>query len=90
MAEVDCEQVLVEIYTYLDGELTSEVREAIHVHLDGCSHCLEIYEFEAELRQVIAQRCRDAVPPDLRSRIAQAIGLEVAPDDPAPGTGALF
>ncbi len=87
MADVDCEQVLLEIYTYLDGELTHQVREAIHVHLDGCNHCLEIYEFEAELRQVIAHRCRDAVPPDLRTRIAQAIGLELGPDDPAPDAG---
>ena len=68
--EVDCNAVVEELYTFLDGELTVETRTVITAHLHGCSDCLEIYDFEAELRQVISLRCREQVPDELRRRIA--------------------
>lgn len=78
VAEVDCEQVLLEIYTYLDGELTEEKKSAIGEHLQGCTHCLEIYDFEAELRHVVSSACsHDPLPADLRMRIARTIGIDL-------------
>ncbi len=81
--EVDCARALVEIYTYLDGELTEERRTLIAAHIETCGPCLDIFDFEAELRTVVQQRCRDQVPEHLRRRILQALeGLEA--DPPAP------
>jgi len=71
----DCESALAEIYTYLDGEMTDEKRSLIASHLDGCSPCVEAYDFEAELRMVISRRCRDEVPDTLRLRIAEKLTL---------------
>jgi mycothiol system anti-sigma-R factor len=68
-----CEDALHELYHFLDGELTDERRELISVHIEECTTCLGAYDFEAELRTVVAQRCRDTVPESLRARIAQAI-----------------
>lgn len=79
MAEGDCDEVLEELYGFLDGELTVEVRAQIQQHLDDCTPCIEAYDFEAELRIVIAQKCRDSVPDDLRRRIADAIGKDAEP-----------
>jgi mycothiol system anti-sigma-R factor len=67
-----CDETLAELYTYLDGELTDESREKIRFHLDDCPPCGEIAGFESELRKVIASKCIDHVPDELRARIAAA------------------
>ena len=80
---VDCEQALAEIYTYLDGELTDEKRTLIAGHLEGCNPCIEVYDFEAELRVVISTRARhEAVPETLRMRIAEKLTLFVRGEIP--------
>ena len=71
--EVDCNSVVTELYTFLDGEMTVEKREHIRVHLDDCNPCLEHYDFEAELRIVISHRCREEVPDTLRDRVASQL-----------------
>ena len=73
-----CGAAIEELYHFLHGELTEERRITIQVHLDGCSSCLEVFDFEAELREVVAERCQDRVPDDLKRRIAGLIGLEDA------------
>ena len=73
----DCGEALHQLYFFLDGELTIERRQAITHHLDDCDPCLEVFDFEAELRMVISQKCRDEVPPALRQRVADALrGLD--------------
>ena len=73
---VDCQEAVHELYYYLDGELTEERREEIRVHLDWCGPCNGAADFEAELRRVIANRCRDRVPDSLIRRVAEAIDEE--------------
>ena len=47
-----------------------EAIEAIHAHLEGCPDCLQAFDFHAELRTVIAAKCRnDEMPPGLLGRI---------------------
>ncbi|MGI8492048.1 MAG: mycothiol system anti-sigma-R factor [Acidimicrobiales bacterium] len=70
----ECREALDTLYHYLDGELTPQRREAIQRHLDQCSPCLEAFDFEAELKLVIAKRCREQVPDALRARVARALG----------------
>ncbi len=69
----DCQRALATLYTFLDGELTPERRSEIQHHLDGCSPCLEAFDFEAELKIIVARRCREQVPESLRVRIAIAL-----------------
>ena len=71
-----CREALHTVYHYLDGELTPERREAIAHHLDECPPCVGAYDFEAELRKLIANHCHDQVPDELRDRIARAIDHE--------------
>lgn len=74
--EVDCNETLYRLYTYLDGELTEERRLQIKRHLDECPPCVEAFDFEAELRIVIATRCKDHVPESLRERVKLALIAE--------------
>lgn len=79
----DCDDAVHRLYHFLDGELDDSKRMHITQHLDECLPCLEAFDFEAELRIVIAQKCREQVPDHLRDRIAQAIQHErIHPTDP--------
>jgi mycothiol system anti-sigma-R factor len=80
----DCEQALRTLYYFLDGELTPDRRVAIERHLNECSPCLEAFDFEAELKIVIARSCRDQVPEGLRQRIADALHQAAVPSE-SPG-----
>jgi mycothiol system anti-sigma-R factor len=71
---MDCEKAIVRVYGYLDGELTVWRRWTIRRHLDKCPPCSQGYDFEFELRQVVSRKCREEVPPDLKRRIAEALG----------------
>ena len=75
-ASLNCQEAVHELYHYLDGELTEERRVEISIHLDWCGPCSGAAEFEAELRRVIANRCKDRVPQTLMDRIAAAIDEE--------------
>ncbi len=72
----DCNDALHELYTYIDGELTDGKRQVITAHLNACGECFEAFDFQAELRQVVAHKCRDEVPDALKDRIAQLIDDE--------------
>ena len=81
MADGNCDDALHELYGYLDGELTAERRNDIQHHLDDCPPCYEAFDFEAELRLVIARKCTETVPESLKHRIAEAIRQEAATPD---------
>ena len=71
----DCNETLRELEAFLDGELSDEAQQGIHTHLDGCLDCLQAYDFHAELRTVIRQKCsNDEIPASLLSRIEQCLG----------------
>ena len=76
---MDCESASHRMYHYLDGELTVWRRWVITRHLDHCPPCAHGVDFEMELRQVIASRCRDRVPEELKRRVAEQLGR--APDE---------
>jgi mycothiol system anti-sigma-R factor len=70
---VDCNETIERLYWFLDGELTEERRIEIKVHLDECAPCLDAFDFESELRLLIASRCKDHVPESLRRRVHDAL-----------------
>jgi mycothiol system anti-sigma-R factor len=69
----DCREAVELLYHYIDGELTEQRRVLISHHLDDCPPCMKAFDFEAELRIVVSQRCRERVPDELQQRIAEAI-----------------
>ncbi|MBS1846697.1 MAG: mycothiol system anti-sigma-R factor [Actinobacteria bacterium] len=73
MSEQDCREALRDLYEYLDGELTVERRERIRLHVEACGGCLSAYDFEVELRRLIARTCQCEAPEALRERVARAL-----------------
>jgi mycothiol system anti-sigma-R factor len=80
----DCNETLRELYAYLDGELPPVEQAHVQHHLDECMDCLQAFDFHAELRTVIAEKCRhDEVPPGLLDKIRGCFGDDALP--PAAG-----
>ena len=68
----NCNETIRELEAFLDGALSEEGHHAIHAHLEGCSDCLQAFDFHAELRSVIAAKCQnDEMPPGLLARIEE-------------------
>lgn len=64
-----CDDAVAELYRYLDGELSDDIRTNIEGHLRRCSPCLEAFDFEVELRKVIVARNSEVCPEALKARI---------------------
>ncbi|MDQ3177580.1 MAG: zf-HC2 domain-containing protein [Actinomycetota bacterium] len=85
----DCEETLRELDSFLDGELSEAGHDTIRQHLGGCPDCLGAFDFHAELKEVIAEKCqRDEMPAGLLSRLEQCLESEglpsAAPVDDGP------
>ena len=77
----DCDETLKELETFLDGELTEDAVVAMRAHLEGCTDCLQAFDFHAELKAVIADKChRDQMPPGLLTRIEECLHTDLDDD----------
>jgi mycothiol system anti-sigma-R factor len=69
----DCRQTLTELQMFLDGELPQEHQQQVLDHLHECLECYHAYDFQAELKQIIAAKCaNEPLPPGLLDRIKQS------------------
>ncbi len=84
-----CQEALRAMYEFLDKELSTDRRAHVQTHLDECIPCLEAFEFEAELKQVIATKCREEVPDYLYSRVRMSLRAEIDGNGSQGGIPAL-
>jgi len=67
---IDCDDVLRDVYLYLDDESDPELATRIRQHLDACSPCLKQYGLEQDVRALVARCCGgDRAPVHLHERI---------------------
>ena len=77
----DCNETLRELETFLDGELTEDALATIRAHLEDCPDCYQAFDFQAELKAVIAAKCQhDEMPPGLLGRIEQCFQTDLDGD----------
>jgi mycothiol system anti-sigma-R factor len=77
----DCNDTLREMEAFLDGELTDDATATLRGHLDGCPDCLQAFDFQAELKAVISEKCRrDEMPPGLLARIERCLQADLDDD----------
>jgi hypothetical protein len=77
MTNMTCEQIEARLPDYMEGDLTSDERDAFERHVDGCAHCRPIV---AELKAIVAQAgALGPIEPsrDLWSGIESRIGTPV-------------
>lgn len=67
---IDCDDVLRDLYLYLDDESDETLKNRIRQHLDGCAPCLKQYGLEQGVRALITRCCGgDQAPASLHERI---------------------
>ncbi|MDQ1731478.1 MAG: hypothetical protein QOK10_1637 [Pseudonocardiales bacterium] len=75
---MDCDEVLADVYLYLDDESDPEVRQRIRAHLDDCAPCLRQFGLEQDVKSLVARCCGGDIAPDrlkssIRFRLAEAV-----------------
>jgi len=76
---VPCDDAVAELYRYLDDELSDTERSSIEAHLRECSPCLEAFDFEAELKRVVAAGAHQPCPEALKAKIRALLSEPPAP-----------
>jgi mycothiol system anti-sigma-R factor len=67
---MECEEVLVRLWEYLDEELGPEEAEKVQAHLRRCRGCYPAYCCDRALLQLLArQRANGSAPPSLVASI---------------------
>lgn len=67
---IDCDDVLQELYLYIDEETDDATRGRIREHLAACGPCLKHYGLEQDVRAMISRCCGgDRAPETLHERI---------------------
>lgn len=70
---ISCEEVIKELFAYLDREVDEALGEQIAHHLERCRDCFSRVEFERKLRERLRERTDARAPDRLRQRIQRAI-----------------
>jgi anti-sigma factor (TIGR02949 family) len=71
---IDCDEVMRQLWDFLDGELTPERMRAIEAHLAMCGRCQPQAEFErAFLRAVASVRRESGDTAGLSVRVRRAL-----------------
>lgn len=75
----DCRETLEELQLFLDGELPEGQREHVLDHLHECLECYQAFDFQFELRQIIATKCaEEQLPVGLLDRIKRTLANETS------------
>ena len=69
----DCADFLEQIVYFLDNELDEADCAAVRIHLDSCNPCLEKYDIQRTVKQVVARSCSESAPEDLRARVLMRV-----------------
>lgn len=71
---IGCEEALLVLFTYLDGELEAPHRQEVEEHLHRCRSCFSRVEFERRLKAHLAELRNEPVPSAMEARIRALIG----------------
>lgn len=72
--ELGCEEVIEQLFAFLDQRLDESRAADIHRHLERCRECFSRAEFERELRARITEAATEKAPERLQQRIKSILG----------------
>jgi len=65
----DCAEYLQRIVYFIDNELDEADCSEVRVHLEECGPCLEKYDLQRTVKQIVARSCSERAPDGLRERV---------------------
>ena len=73
----DCKETLVQLNTYIDGELDPLLCAKLEAHIDNCTDCRIFYNTLKKTIQICQSDGKSiTLPPDARRRLLASLGLE--------------
>ncbi len=70
---MNCRKAISEISNYLDGDLDSELRETIQVHLNKCHHCHAVFDTTRKTIELYCDGKLFELPDVVRQRLHEAL-----------------
>lgn len=78
----DCANALSKLYEFLDQELDAADADDIRHHLVACEPCLDAYDAETALRQLIKRGCGgEHAPEHLKAKVMAVLERNVTVQD---------
>ena len=72
--EYDCSHARLQLYQYLDGEMSPDDCARISEHLEHCGPCLQEYDLDQMLKALVRRSCTsESAPTALRMQIISRI-----------------
>ncbi len=69
----NCDDALARLWEYLDAELQAPDAEVVRAHLAECQGCLEEYDVEVVVKNLVRRGCQEVAPDTLRIRIHEQL-----------------
>lgn len=67
--DIRCEEVIKQLFRYLDGEVDDATEERIRDHMAHCRDCFTRAEFERRLRERLREASQEKAPQRLQQRL---------------------
>jgi len=65
----DCEKALENLYVFIDHEIDNASCDQIQSHLDDCADCLNEYQLEQVVKDLVGRSCSEVAPQPLREKV---------------------
>ena len=69
----NCNDALERLWEYLDAELDAPDSDVVRAHLAECHGCLEEYDVEVVVKNLVRRGCQEEAPEGLRLRIHEQL-----------------
>jgi mycothiol system anti-sigma-R factor len=71
--QTDCSEVLADVWLFLDHECDDARRRLLERHLDECQPCLSEFGLDEKLKKLLATKCSEQAPDELKDRLRRSI-----------------
>ena len=85
--EIDCDEVMRQLFDYLDNEVDITAQDEIHQHVEECRSCFSRVEFEKQLKGKVQGAGKDSAPESLKNKLADLMKEFSIGDFEKPDTG---
>ncbi len=82
----DCVEYLDRIVYFIDNELDEADCAVVQVHLRECGPCLERYDLQRTVKNLVARSCTESAPDALREKVRvqlRAVRVQITEGDTA-------
>jgi len=77
--EITCQEVWRELTNYMEGDVSTEMRERIAQHLGACAHCRAVYDGSRNVVQLLGNGKTFELPVGFSRRLYDRLQAEVKP-----------